>query len=398
MPPIEPDCTHLSPADTRLAIAIHRTALQRLLTLRYLLDRHLRIKMAKLEPSLQGVLLSGAAQLVFMDRLPVYAVVDETVALARTMVRPGAAALVNAVMRRLAHVAGSVMHDVPWTPAANRLPLESGSVALTEDALPNPHDFAQHLAIATSHPKRLVDDWLALFGHERGVDILMHSLKTPPVFVVEGAGEARLWEDSHEAMAAFLGDDPLRRVQDPTSVAAVDATRELKPGTILDLCAGRGTKTRQLAATHPSASIVACDPHAERFVDLQAVASQLPQVEALPIEALAGRQFDLVLLDVPCSNSGVYARRPEARYRYTPRHLASLSALQRKIVEQAAGLLGPGGSVLYATCSVIELENHKQVAALARLTGGRIEREQLTLPAGAGATYHDGGYHALVCI
>ena len=396
MPPIEPDCERLTPADTRLAIAVHRTALQRWLTLRHLLDRYLRKKMQRLEPALQGVLLSGAAQLVLMDRLPVYAVVDETVALARSMVRPGAAGLVNAVMRRLANVAGSVMRDMPWRPAANRLPLEQGSVALSEDALPDPNDVVTHLSTATSHPKRLVEAWLEQYGYEQALALLTHSLKTPPVFVVEGKGEPRLWEDSHEALTAYLTADPRRRVQDPTAAGVVTATRDLQPKTILDRCAGRGTKTRQLAALHPDAEIVACDPHAERFAELRKLADQLDRVTAAPAEKLAGRRFDLVMLDVPCSNAGVFARRPEARYRYAPRHLASISALQRKIVEQAAELVAPGGAVLYATCSIEPLENRKQAEVLARLTGGEVACDQLTLPGGSGANYHDGGYHALI--
>jgi 16S rRNA (cytosine967-C5)-methyltransferase len=394
---VEPETTNLSDADARLAIAITRTTLQRWLTLRHLLDRFLRQKLAKLEPRLAAVLLTGGAQLVFMDRLPVYAVVDESVALARSMVRPGAAGMVNAVLRKLGHLAGSVMPDTPWTPAPNRLPLEAGCIALAEDALPPPEDGAAYLSVATSHPRRLVNDWLAHFGREQATTLLTHSLKSPPTFVFEGAAEqATRWEGTHEELTAWLAADPARRVQDPTAALAVQTARGLSPRRVLDLCAGRGTKTRQLATQFPAAQVVACDPHTERAEDLHALAEQFDHVRVAEAEALAGETFDVVLLDVPCSNTGVLARRPEARYRYSPRNLASVAALQRRIIEQALLRVAPGGAVLYSTCAIEEVENQKQAAAIERLRGGHIETQRLVLPGGSGNAYHDGGYHALV--
>lgn len=397
--PGEPSPRGLSDADARLATAIHRTTLQRWLTLRHLLERFLSKKLDRLEPRMQAVLLSGAAQIVFMDRLPVYAVVDESVALARALVRPGAAGMMNAVLRKLANLAGSVMPDVPWTPAANRLPFDGGCIALADDALPPPDDLPTHLAAATSHPRKLVNDWLASFGEQDATALLAHSLKSPPTFVFEGdADEPTCWDDTHEALAAHLAADPRRRVQDPTAALAVQATRGIGAGRILDLCAGRGTKTRQLAVTHPGAAITAADPHTERAADLHALAESLPRVRVADGDALAGQSFDLVVLDVPCSNTGVLARRLEARYRYSPRSLASVAALQRKIIEHAATLVAPGGAVLYATCSIHAVENHKQAAAIERVTGGAIASQQLTLPGGDGPAYHDGGYHALICL
>lgn len=396
IPPLEPDCSALSPADTRLAIAIHRTAMQRFLTLRLILDRFLSKKMHKLEPSLQGVLLAGAAQLVFMDRLPAYAVVDESVGLARTMVRKGAMGLANAVLRRIANVAGSVMPDVPWAPARNRLPFDAGCIALSDDLLPDPQDEVSYLSAATSHPRKLVQDWFEAFGRERAVELLCHSLKRPPTFVQDETGSATLWEGEPEALPAWLAEDPARRVQDPTAAQAVAATAGLPIASALDLCAGRGTKTRQLLAAHPAAIVYASDPDAGRFDDVRGMSQTFDRLRVVEPDGEPPEPVDLVVLDVPCSNTGVLARRPEARYRYTPRHLASLAALQRSIIERAIAHVKPGGWVLYTTCSVAEVENQKQAKALLRLTGGELEAEQQTLPDGVANEYHDGGYHALV--
>ena len=122
LPAITLDTTGLSPLDAGLATAIHRTTLQRWITLEYLLNRVLSKRLESLEPVVQGVLLSGAAQLVFMDRLPAHAVVDEQVKLARGLVRPGAAGLVNAVLRKVADSVQAVEPDRAWEPACDLLP------------------------------------------------------------------------------------------------------------------------------------------------------------------------------------------------------------------------------------------------------------------------------------
>jgi 16S rRNA (cytosine967-C5)-methyltransferase len=185
-------------------------------------------------------------------------------------------------------------------------------------------------------------------------------------------------------------------VQDPTSAAPVAATADLSPPPklIIDFCAGRGTKSRQLAHLHPQAKVIATDPDPERFESLK----QVPGIEAVPpkdVATYAGRA-DLLVLDVPCSNTGVLARRLEARYRYHAGSLASLTALQREIAELAAPLLAPGGAVLYSTCSIEPEENQQQAEALAGRLNRSIRKVESTLPGGSEASYHDGGFFALM--
>ena len=167
LPPTTLDVAALDRRDARLALAIHRTVLQRWITLEYLLDRHLRQPMHQLEPALRAVLLSAAAQLLFMDRLPTHAVVNESVNLAGRMVRPGAAGLVNAVLRRLAEQVVQAAHDQPWVAAGDRLPLDDGCVVLRDPCLPDPGNFVEHLAVATSHPAELVYVSIQAMGEEQ---------------------------------------------------------------------------------------------------------------------------------------------------------------------------------------------------------------------------------------
>jgi len=108
----------------------------------------------------------------------------------------------------------------------------------------------------------------------------------------------------------------------------------------------------------------------------------------------------LLLLDVPCSNSGVFARRPEARYRFARARTHSVAELQQKIADPAVGLVAPGGAIIYATCSIERSENESQVRRLCQRFGLSLVVDRTILPMGlpgeAPSVYRDGGYHALL--
>lgn len=384
----------LSDADARLAIAIHRTVLQRWLTLDHLVSLFLKRPLRKLEPAMQAVLLSGAAQLVFMHRLPAYAVVSESVALAKRRVRPGAGGMANAVLRKVAELVENAIPDQPWEPAEDRLPFETGCIALAEPCLPATGKLVEHLAVATSHPTRLVQAWLEQFGKDTAIQLAVHGTLSPPTVVQP---ENETWTGTHEDLLTHLAADLARRVQDATARQAVDATADLEPQptVIYDACAGKGTKTRQLVSVHPSATIHATDPDPGRS---RALADVVDQLDRATPEPPAPGTVDLLVLDVPCSNTGVLARRPEARYRITRRSIRELVQLQRQIVEEHLPTLRPGGHVLYTTCSIDPGENQLQAQWLVQRTGGRLIREHVTLPSGTLQPYHDGGYHALIVL
>jgi len=409
----------LSVRDARLAVAIYRIGLQRWLTLEYLLNRHLKQPLRCLEPTLQGVLLSGAAQLVFMDRVPAHAVVDESVKLARVMVRAGAGGLVNAVLRRLGEEVEGVVDQERWVPGNDRLPIESGYVKLGGGLLPDPGSVEEHLSVATSHPRWLIKRWVKGLGVKKATEICLHGVQTPPVIVaVEegfedsfgGSGKG-LWERHCQAgfmvwrgvkqqeLVSWLSGHSARRVQDPTAAKAVEATKGLTLKCVVDLCAGRGTKAGQVAAMHRGAKVVASDTHGDRFTVLRDSFSghqKVTVVEPKGVEAACCDGVDLVLLDVPCSNTGVLGRRLEARYRINHVGLKSLVGLQRKIMAKAVGLVGARGYVLYTTCSLEHEENEDQARWLINEYGMELVEESRILPGGRGASYHGGGYHALV--
>ncbi len=409
--PMELDRGRLSPADARLAEAIYCTTVQRWLTLEFLVNRFARRKIQSLDRPLQAVLLTAAAQLLFMDKLPDYAVVNEAVGLAKRTASPAGSSLVNALLHRICSMVAEVRPGEAYRPAPDILPFSGGVMRLAQAWLPPVKTLDQHLAVATSHPVALVRMLLDRYGPDRCIAILLHQLQTPPTIVylppaTRGAAaglepheqaDFYLWQAERGDLGEFLKVSG-GWVQDPTASLAVAASRTFTPDCIADYCAGRGTKTRQLVLIHPSAKIIASDPHSDRLAQLEEAFAGHPRVRVIPHERWGddAAQVDLLLLDVPCSNTGVLARRLEARYRYNPQSMANLIELQRQIIREAHPLLRPGATVIYSTCSIDPLENEEQSQYAAELYGLKVHEQQLTLPGGQAMSYHDGGYYAIL--
>ena len=188
-------------------------------------------------------------------------------------------------------------------------------------------------------------------------------------------------------------------VQDAASGEPVRLVNPLRPSRILDLCAGMGTKSRQMAMTWPESQIIATDKDPTRFNELRRVSSIHDNLSTVPFNQVQG-PFDLVLLDVPCTNTGVLARRVEARYRFTDEGLAELVDLQRDILRRGWSLLAPGGHLLYATCSAEPEEGEEQALWAISALGGELLRVHRRLPSGVlgdpPAGYSDGSYSALL--
>jgi 16S rRNA (cytosine967-C5)-methyltransferase len=135
---------------------------------------------------------------------------------------------------------------------------------------------------------------------------------------------------------------------------------------VLDLAAGAGGKSLALAADmHDRGEILACDTDAKRLAQLAPRARRAGVSIIRPLllsEAVPEGTFDLVLVDAPCSGSGSWRRNPEAKWRLTPERLDALVALQTALLDRAAGLTRPGGTLVYATCSVLPRENRGAVS------------------------------------
>jgi 16S rRNA (cytosine967-C5)-methyltransferase len=187
---------------------------------------------------------------------------------------------------------------------------------------------------------------------DEGIASTPHALSPTALEVTENARRVK-------SSAAFR--EGLVELQDAASQAVVDMLLPLAPGArVLDYCAGGGGKALALAAN--GARVTAHDADPRRMADLPERARRAgAQIDA--VERLGRERFDVVLVDAPCSGSGAWRRQPEAKWRLDEARLAALSALQGEVLRTAARHVAPGGTLAYATCSLLEEENGAVVDA-----------------------------------
>lgn len=381
----------LDPRDAALAHAIYDAVIRRWTTLERLIAKKAKKPLTSIDPPVRAAMLAGAAQVVLLDRIPTYAAVNHAVQWTKLNVNNGSGGFVNAVLHRICEAIGTDPVAVPlpadWATSRRTIPLPGGLARiLTEDLMPEEPE--RRPAVSMGLPTALLTMLKATLGDEAAHTIALASLSNAPT--VLNIAHAKIAVDSpditphhetghavftgaHADLSRLLKARPDIWAQDVASAhtlrhaVAVLEKAGTKPVRILDLCAGQGTKTRQLAAMFKEAKIFATDTDERRLAVLTALFHGSPQVTVVrsqQIEALAKTEpFDLILLDVPCSNTGVLARRPEARHRYTVEGIKELVTLQRQIVARSMHLLAPTATaaIVYATCSLDPRENQQQV-------------------------------------
>lgn len=410
----------LSPRDAALAHTICDVVARRWLTLRALLQSFLKHPFDEAPTPTRAALLAGAAQVLLLDRIPDHAAISESVEYTKVRA-PKTAGLVNAVLRGVTRALLPETAAGAWAlDQRNAIPLHDGSRVLFARPLLS-EDATTRLADATGCPAGVVAGWATQFGEAAARDLALHTLVHPPIILNTAHATSPLPAGCvpHEKRGChvYAGDGAGLRslltatssvwVQDAASTSAVALAKASTPSladgsAIVDLCAGQGTKTRQLAATFPLQRIIATDTDARRLSVLRETFTghaRVRVVAANALEAEVAGNASLVLLDVPCSNSGVLPRRPEARYRLGSAQMARLVQTQREILTRGAAFLAPGGTLVYSTCSIDHEENEEQAAWAASL--GLVKHaEERTMPQGVPggppSAYHDGAYAAVL--
>ena len=334
----------------------------------YCLARVLDRDLDKLEPLVATALRLGAYQLLFSERVPVTAAVDESVRCVRAAGVERATGLVNAVLRRLA--------------------AEHGALAIPSLA----DDPLAHLTHALSIPEWIAARWLALFGPEEAAALARASNEPPPLTVranVQRTSPAALLEELRErfpeARPCRIARDGLVlgrsgnpaidpafltgrfTVQDEASQLVVELLDPQPGERVLDACAAPGAKATAIAERVGDAGlVVALDRNAGRLglVAHDAGRLGLANLRTLAADASAAVTFELddapfdrVLVDAPCSGLGALRRNPDARWRVQPDAIAQLAAVQRSILAASAKRLRPGGTLVYSTCTLSPEEN-----------------------------------------
>ena len=360
----------LDPRDAALCTEIVFGTLRWRRHLDWRLTPHLNRPLAKLDPWVRALLRLTAYQLIFLDRVPRWAAVDEAVSVARLKSRvPGPAEFVNAVLRSLTRA--------PRPPRTPALPVEAA-------------------AVRWSFPDWMAARWIDRYGMEEAERLMAALDERPPVTI-----RANTLRITREDLATRLRDEELAET-DPTALAPEGLTvrrgavgrwaaftagwctiqdeasmlvarlLDPQPGELVaDTCAAPGTKTTHLAQLMANRGrIVAMDPNAARLRLLTQAASRLGveivETHAGGVATVSGRwkgRCDRVLVDAPCSNLGVLRRNPDVKWNREEADLGRLAEKQRGILSAAALLARPGGRLVYATCSLEPDENDLIVQA-----------------------------------
>ena len=311
----------------------------------------------RVDPLIRQHLRVALFQIRHLDRVPRHAAVNEAVELAKGVSRKSAG-FVNAVLRKAA--------DMP---------------------------VPDNLGLRTSHPDWLVERWRARIPNVEpilaaGNAILPVTARVNRLKVKGGPDLIEIEGDPAEAPGFAEGHFT---VQDETSMKVAPLLAPRPGERVLDLAAAPGGKTTHLAELMDGRGlVVAVDlPGRVRLVETAAKRLSLENILCLAGDAATvafNKPFDAILLDAPCSNTGVLARRPDVRWRLKEGDIAGAVEIQRRLLVNAAGLLKPGGRLVYSTCS---LEPEENTAAASGLT---LVKEELTLP----TARHSGGYAALL--
>lgn len=337
----------------------------------HVLAAYLSKPLSKQHPKLRNLLRLGAYQLQYLDRVPPYAVVSESVALARHVLGARIAKLVNAVLRGVAE---------------NRKPIAFPDPAIAP---------IEHLALTTSHPQWLVARWVKRYGIDEARAACESDNAQPAITIRPNA--LRVSPDAlRERLAAegidaqFAGPHLLAVSQaghlfrtraycnglfsvQGAAAARVVPLLDPQPGeSILDLCSAPGGKTTSMAERMANRGfILAVDRYPSRLKTLEQNVHRLGITCVHPLAADArrltlNRLFDRVLIDAPCSGLGILSRHPDLRWRRRESDIRALARLQRALLNRAARFASPGGVLVYSTCTLEPEENEHLVEAFLR--------------------------------
>lgn len=343
-----PGLKTLSDRDRALMRRLVATILRRLGTLGHILSRMLDRGVPTDAPRAQSALLIGAAQILWMD-VPDHAAVDLSVRMVQSDRRAAKyAGLVNAVLRRCARegqplideVAAQTLDIPPWLMA--RWTAHYGETAAKEMAVALSHEPCLDLTV-----KSEADAWATRLHGEVLPTGSVRTLLQGSVTMLPGFDDGQWW------------------VQDAAAALPARLFGDLKGKRIVDLCAAPGGKTAQLV--QGGARVTAVDRSPNRVARLRENLARLSlEAETVVVDGTEypGEGFDGVLLDAPCSSTGTIRRHPDVAWLKQDSDIVMLTALQRRLLQKAASILKPGGTLVYCTCSLEPEEGEQAIADL----------------------------------
>ena len=382
----------LTGADAALCSRLVYGVMQNRMLLDFYIGAYCSQKPDHLQPPLLDILRLGAYQILYLDKIPDSAAVNESVKLAKEFKRAQASGLVNAVLRKLSQN----KENLPEIPQ---------------------RDPEKYLSIRYSHPKWLVKRLLAVLGREETeaylaanndvapLTVQINPLKTTQAELIAELESAGVTVKEHPWVSGCLelsgtGDltvlEAFRAgkflVQDPAA-RLVSLIAQVQPGQkVLDVCAAPGGKSFSAAFAMDNQGLVqSCDLHENKLKRIHDSAERLG-ITCVETAAMDGRSrneawveaFDTVLVDAPCSGLGIIRKKPDTRYKKAD-DLFTLPVIQSAILDNASAYVKKGGTLVYSTCTILPEEN-EQVADAFLAEHPEFSRESFTLPQPVGET------------
>lgn len=346
-----PGAVAMSKNDRLLYHRLVKTVLERKITTDYNLALYLSQPLKKLKPQVLTILRMGACQLLFMDKIPASAAINESVKLAKKNGCAFASGLVNAVLRKVS-VNGLCLPDE------------------------NKNDY---LSVKYSFPPYICDRFTEYFGRENAEKIMASSLDNSAIYIRKNTLKSE--ELSSECEKTAFPDDcyvlknpgniaenedfakGLFHVQDLSSQLCCRVLSPVKGETVIDVCSAPGGKTMTLAQLMENdGRIISCDIHEHKLRLINDTAERLGiTIVDTMLRDGTDREApmpvaDRILCDVPCSGFGVTGKKPEIRYK-DEKEIASLPVLQLEILLNSSRFLKKGGKLVYSTCTLLPEEN-----------------------------------------
>ena len=348
--------------------------------------------LSKLDIEVLIALRIGAYQLLFLDRVPRHAAVNEGVELVKRAHKRSATGLVNAVLRKIDRNSNQT---APFCAGHGEVVRSEGKGHENSDPFAKSAKRVGQPPFLSSHPQWLAQRWERTYGADTAVKICdydqsepLQSVRMARAKAVEigsiGQRAAGLMRFVDDSAAEGIHLEPGKLLSRAFTVKSGDVTRTnaflehrlaiqdeasqlvallvASGKTILDCCAAPGGKTRILAEQNPEATVIAMELHPRRAKLLKKLVSE-PNVRIISADVRAmpiNKRFDRILVDAPCSGTGTLARNPEIKWRLKAEDLLRLQAYQVEILRSAMKHVAPGGRIVYSTCS-LEPEENEQV-------------------------------------
>jgi len=352
--------------DLSLLTELTYGTIEKLLTLNYGIDHFSKMKTKKMDEATRLILQIGAYQILFLDRIPDFAIANEAGKLAKVYAKRSKG-FINGVLRNMIRR----REEIPWPKKET--------------------NFVDYLSVNFSYPKWLVEELLTYYSKEFTEEFIKASAENPPLYfrintlkatkekVLEYMEKQGLEVESSKLLPEAIKVKGLKNIsdfqplndgwvhiQDLSSMMVAKFLDPKPKDLVMDLCSAPGGKTTHMAQLMENqGKIIARDIFSHKLRLIEDHSRRL-SIEIIETQEFSGEKLDeeflgkadRVLVDAPCSGLGVIRRKPEIKYRMQMESLKALQKLQLTILKNAAGYVKPGGILLYSTCTIHPLENH----------------------------------------